>query len=158
MASNFPTYVTMKEDEGSYVQDYAPSQVAGQTCVVGDLCYWDDTNNVIRRCGADPAAITGLCEVDSEQARVLTASGRIPIRVISPTAIFCMCSTTTPVEATHVGQVYGIARNASGNWEVDVSDTTNTKVFVVRVDVIGTQEIWYVRFLAASLTDDAIAS
>lgn len=153
MASSFPAHV-VEGHEHTRVEDYVPSTSASETLIPGDLWTWDDTNNKAIRCGADPTSIMGISEVNSSV--ILSPTGRIPLRILSPFALIAMSSTTTPVEATHVGQVYGIARNASGFWQVDVADTTNTRVVVVRVDT--NPEIWYVNFLAANLGWDAIAS
>jgi hypothetical protein len=67
-----------------------------------------------------------------------------------------MSSLTVPVMATHLNVAYGVARDANGIWQVDVSDTTNTRVVVVRLEIaLG---FWYVKFLAANLLNDGVAS
>ena len=153
MASSFPAYVVFGH-EHTRNEDYMPSVTAGETLIPGDLWTWDDTNNKAIRCGADPATIMGISEVDSSKS--YTPGGRVPLRLLSPLVTVAMSSTTTPVEATHVGQVYGISRNAAGFWQVDTSDTTNTRVVIVRVDT--NPEVWYAQFLATNLGWDAIAS
>lgn len=151
MASNFPAYVCINED-ASLVREYTPGTAAGEQMKVGEIVQWDDANNWVERAGADPTPILGICEVDSEQARLLTASGKIPIRILNPNTIVCMASATTPVVATHVGQKYGIVRDGTtGFWLVDVSDTVNTRVIVDDVDITSGAEKWYVRFLQANL-------
>ena len=151
MASSFPAYVTYGEDAGSEVQEFTPGTAAGEQMKPGEFVVWDDANNWVERGGADPTPILGISEVDSEQARVLTASGKIPIRVLKGAkAVICMCSDTTPVVATHVGQKYGIVRDGTtGFWKVDVSDTVNTRVIVL--DVETSPERWYVQPLPAQL-------
>ena len=53
-------------------------------------------------------------------------------------------------------RLYGIARLSSGNWAVDTTDTSNTRVIVKRVDIAN--GVFYVNFVAANLQFDAIAS
>ena len=121
----------------------------------GEVVVWDDSNNWVERGGTDPTPILGLSEVDSEQARVLTANGKIPIRVIKGSkAVICMCSDTTPVVATHVSTKYGIVRDGTtGFWKVDTSDTSNTRIIVLDVEL--SPERWYVQFLPAQLLFNA---
>lgn len=156
--SRFPAYVASGHDH-SWVEEYVPSQVTAETLKVGELAIWDAANDWIERSGADPAAgtIFGLCEVDSEAARVLTPNGRIPLRKLTSDIIIAMSSETQYVDATHREVEYGITRNATtGHWQVDpAKTTTDARVKVVRGDV-GTNT-WFVRFLAEFI-DDGIDS
>lgn len=155
--SDFPAYVTYNEDQGSEVEEYTPGTAAGEQMVVGDLAVWDDSNNWVERCGTDPALILGISEVDSEQARLLTTNGKIPIRVLKSNAVLCFSSATTPVEATHLFQEYGITRNASGRWQVDVAKTgASARVVVRRLDI--SEGRWYCTVLAEFLQADGIDS
>ena len=158
MASDFPLTVTAEIEHGSEVHEFVPSQTAGETAAKpGELMYIDTAaSNVAKRCGADPGLIAGVAEVASEAARVLTPDGRIPIRLLKPNALVRMCSATTPVQATHVGNGYGIARLASGNWALDISDTSNIRAIVKKVDEAA--GAFFVSFIAANLQFDAIAS
>lgn len=158
MASDFPAYVASEYEHGTEVQEYTPSVVAGEVAAKpGELMFFDTATQTIKRCGADPALIAGISEVTSEDARVLTPNGKIPLRLLKSNALVAMCSATTPAE-THVAVAtgYGIARLASGNWAVDIGDTSNTRVFVKRVDIAN--GIFFVSFQAANLQFDAIAS
>lgn len=157
MASDFAATATANIEFGSEVQEFTPSQTAGEVAAaVGELMYLDTADGKIKRCGADPALIAGLAELVSEDARVLTPNGKVPLRLIKPSLLVRMCSATTPVYATHVGNGYGIARLASGHWAVDVGDTSNKRVEVVKV-IESTGE-WFVHFTATNLQFDAIAS
>lgn len=136
-------------------EEFTPSATAGETMAYGEICTL--ASNVVKRAGADPASIIGLSEVDSEKAKLITPNGKIPIRVLSEKATLIMGSDTVPVEATHLNQAYGIVRDATtGFWKVDVSDTTNTRVVVVRLNIA--EGLWYVRFLGANLADSGIVS
>ena len=158
MASDFPCHIAQNIDDGSEVQEFTPSQTAGETAAkAGELVYYDTATQTVKRCGADPALILGIAEVSSEAARVLTPNGKIPIRILKPGAIVRMCSATTPAE-THVLVLtgYGVARLTSGNWALDISDTANARCQVVRVDIPNGS--FYVRFWATNLQADTIAS
>jgi len=157
MASDFAATVTAQIENGSEVLPFTPSQTAGETAAApGELMYYDTADGKIKRCGADPSLIAGISEVVSEDARVLTPDGQIPLRLLKPNALVRMCSATTPVKATHEGVAYGIVRLSSGHWAVDTTDTSNTRVIVKKV-VPATGE-WFVSFTAANLQFDAIAS
>jgi hypothetical protein len=158
VASDFPAHVCAEYEHGTEVQEYVPSQTAGETAAKpGELMYYDTADQKIKRCGADPALIAGISEVASEAARVLTPNGKIPLRLLKTNALVRMCSATTPAE-THVAVAtgYGLVRLSSGNWAVDTTDVANPRVFVKRVDI--TNGIFFVTFIAANLQFDAIAS
>lgn len=154
--SDFPAHVTAEYEHGTEVQEFTPSQTAGEVSAkAGELMYYDTADQKIKRCGADPSLIAGICEGSSEAWRVLTPNGKIPLRLIKTNALVRMCSSTTPAE-THVGQTYGVERLASGNWAVDITDTGNARVIVKGVDIA--KGVFFVSFIAANLQFDAIAS
>jgi len=133
--SSFPAGIAQRIDQGSDVEPYTPSQVAGETFIPGDLVFYDTGNNWMERCGADPALIAGVSEVDSEKYRVLTEDGKVPVRLLNSSAILRFASTTVPTEA-HVGDEYGVTRDANGNWLLDIAKTGGSARFVVvRVDI-----------------------
>ena len=153
-ASNFPARVAHGY-EHSFNEEYVPSQVAAETLIPGDFAVWDDTNNWIERGGADPTPIWGLCEVDSEAARVLTPNGKIPLRKLSSNVILAMASATAYVEATHRGADFGVVRNAQGRWLVDTAETTNIRVNVVNGETVT--NTWFCRPLAAHFDDGVVS-
>lgn len=158
MASDFPAYVCAEYEHATEVHEFVPSQTAGETAAkAGEFMYYDTADQKIKRCGADPALIAGISEVASEAARVLTPNGKVPLRLLKPNALIAMCSATTPAE-THVAVAtgYGIVRLSSGNWAVDISDTSNPRVFVKKVDIA--KGIFFCSPMAANLQFDAIAS
>lgn len=146
MASDFPAYVARGYD-ATVVEEFTPSQVSGETFIPGDFVVWDGTNDWVERGGTNPTGIYGISEVDSEAARVLTENGKVPIRQLWPGCILALSSATTYDEATHRGTEYGITRNASGHWQLDVSKTT-TNARVVVVDGDPDKNIWFCRPLA----------
>ena len=154
-ATDFPAHVTRGEDQHSRVEEFTPDVTV--TMLVGDFGVWDDSNNWLERCGADPALIAGISEVDSVQAALLTASGKIPHRLLEAGVVLCMSSATDYVEATHRSVQYGITRSTAGNWRVDVSKTgASERVLVLDGDPATNK--WYVTPIAANLQFDGIAS
>ena len=158
MATDFPI-MYFRNPDASEVLYFTPD--AAETIVVHDLVYVDTadvTGGNLKRCGADPTLILGraLSRYPALEPTGDLYEGRLPVEVISPAEIFGMCSATTPIRATHVGNSYGIVRLASGSWAVDTTEAVNTRVLVVSVD--EDNGIFWVRFLAANLQGDAIAS
>lgn len=153
--SSFPAYVAAYHDKTN-VQEYAVDP--GASIVVGSLVYFDTSDQLIKLCGADPALIAGLAEGAKNLAGYgpapITPDGKVPIRLLSPGALVALSSPTTLSESD-VGVAYGIV-NTGGRWQIDTTDTSNTRVVVIRVDVA--EQIGFVQFIAANLQFDAIAS
>ena len=147
MASSFPAQVAYNLDD-STVEEYTPDNDS-DAFVPGDFVVL--TNNEAGVCGANPSTIQGLAEVDSVEAAGITPNGKVPVRVLGPSTVLAMSSSTTPVEATHLGQKYGITKDGTtGFWQVDTSKTsTNARVYVERLNV--EEGIWYVRVLGQYL-------
>ena len=155
MASNFAC--APANNYGSDRIRYFPV-TAAQTFVVGALVFL--TSGAVTECGADPANILGIAlapaSVGLDTRGSIFGGTQIPVFVLTPNDTIWMGSSTTPVFATHVGTAYGIVK--STNWLVDISDTGNTRVVPIDVSNTPQQEGYYVRFLAANLQLDAIAS
>jgi hypothetical protein len=143
----FPMQTAYGHDN-STVEEYTPG-VGASAFVVGDFVVFSGgTANVA---GVDPAAILGFSEVRSEDAKLLTPNGKVPVRQITSMHVLQMCSDTTPVEATHLGQQYGITKDGTtGYWKVDVAKTgAAARVYVDRLDIA--KGIWYVKVLRANI-------
>lgn len=154
MATDFPMQTAYNIEKGLTAEEFTPSQTVNENLLVGDLGIQGASPGTIKRSGADPAAgtILGFSPVNSELARVLTPNGKIPIYRITSDAVFCLSSATTPVEATHLNQEYGITRSSAGNWRVDVAKTTtDARVKVVRLNVAEGK--WFCIFLAEFIDD-----
>ena len=151
----FPAQIAYDHNKGSYVEEYTPSQSAGETFGYGDFVTLAAAT--AKRCGADPATILGISEIVSESNRLFTPNGKVPVRVLGPEAVLLMSSTTVPVDATHMNNSYGITRSAAGIWQVDVAKTGgDARVTVVRLEIaLG---YWYVKVIASVLLNDGIAS
>jgi hypothetical protein len=151
----FPAQVAYSIDQGSLNEEYTPSQTGGETFGYGDFVKL--VANVVKLCTADPPSILGLSEVVSQNARLITPNGKVPIRTLSNQTVLLMSSLTVPVEATHLNVQYGITRDANGNWQVDVSKTAGSaRVEVVRLDIA--QGFWYVKVIPAFLPNTNIVS
>jgi hypothetical protein len=134
MASSFPAYIAWGR-KSDRVEEFVPSQTAGQTFGVAQFVYYDTSTNVIRLCGADPALIAGFSEVDSEANRVITPNGKVPIYLLETVTMLALSSTTTPAES-HVGDQHGITRTAGGIWQLDTAKTgADARMIVRRVDI-----------------------
>jgi len=164
VASSFPAYVAQNYEAGTSVVEATPDSAGtGATGIrPGSLVFFDTATQLLKICGANPALIMGISEVECDSARVrytaqsLTPNGMVPVRILSPSAIVAMCSPTTPA-VTHLFNATGHpVVNTSGIWSVDPTSTSNPRVQVVEIDI--TNGIFYVRFLAANLQGDAIAS
>jgi hypothetical protein len=151
----FPAQIAYDHNKGSYVEEYTPGTSTDQPFGYGDFVVLSGATVI--RCGADPAAILGISEIVSGPAALLTPNGKVPIRVLNAEAVLTMCSSTIPVEATHLNNQYGIARDATtGIWSVDVGDTSNKRVEVVRLNIA--EGIWYVKVIPAYLSNSGIVS
>lgn len=155
--SEFPAGVASKIESGTDVFEFTPSQVSGETFVVGDLVVWDAANDWVERAGANPTAILGISEVSSEDARLITPNGKVPIRTLTEKAIVALSSATTLSEATHRLGEYGITRSSGGKWQLDPAKTGgDARVVVLDVDT-GTNTA-FCKFLSEFLSADGIDS
>lgn len=152
MASSFPMQTAYGHDK-STVEEYTPG-TGSDAFVVGDFVILDGVT--VKVAGADPTAILGFSEVRSEDAKLLTPNGKVPVRQLTSEHVLQMSSDTTPVEATHLGQEYGITKDSTtGYWQVDTSKTTTSaRVYVNRLNVA--EGIWFVKVLATYIATDGI--
>lgn len=155
MSSKFPPFFVAGAD--SYrVIGYKVDGAA--TFKAGNLVFFDTATQTLKVCGADPALIAGVSLIDATSAQGATniyPGFKGPVAVLSSDIEMGFSSTATPAD-TDIGVAYGIVAAADGTWQVDTSDTTNTRVVVTRIDAAN--GIFYVRFLAANLQFDAVAS
>ena len=137
MASNFPAYV-VEGAEHSVVREYG----VGTAFVVGSFVVWDTSNNDMDLCGADPALIAGISEVNSADADDLTPDSKVPVRIItSDRCVIALASATTPA-VSYIGDRVGLTLS-SGIWLCDVAKTTTTSRATV-MDVDITNGIFFV--------------
>lgn len=155
MSSSFPASVAEEIDVGTTVSEYTPDTGSNSAAKAGEFMYYDTADQLLKRCGADPTLVAGICEGASEDWKVLKPNGKVPLRTCTEKAGIRLAGVGTPAE-TDVGVQYGVVRDANGNWCIDTTDTTNKVVTVYRVD--PTNGAWYCRFIPAVLQFNGIVS
>lgn len=159
MASNFPIQI-----QGTYSPDrvrYFPVKAA-QTFIYGAMVKL--TSGEAEECGSDPSAWLGIALAPASLGLAAAGSifgdnrstSMIPVFMVTPADTFFVASSTTPVQATHVGTAYGVVK--STNWLLDISETSATIFEVYDVSVSPQQEGFICRALASRLTVSSIAS
>lgn len=135
MATAFPAYVAQGA-EHTIVRDFTPGADSNEPFIVGDFVFYDTTDNVMQRCGANPTLIAGLSEVSSAAATLLTPSAKVPVRlIVGAGVVIAFASATTPA-VSHIGDSYGITRNAAGQWLLDTAKTTtSSRARIIDVDI-----------------------
>lgn len=151
MATDFPASVAYNHENYDVGQFAIDSANAGKA---GSLCFLEVSDNEIEECGADPALVLGLM-TGPYTARTIYPGDKMPVIILDNNVVVGLCSATTPADS-HLNDDYGVVKLASGNWAVDTAEAVNTRVKVVKVDI--TAGIFYVKFLAANLQGDAVAS
>lgn len=166
-----PFHPTLQPTGYPTVNPY-PVYTGGSAFNAGELVFYDTTNNGVDRCGADPALILGIAMCGSADASIYP-NNRIPVAVLTPNTVVTMSIATGSPNPndTLVGDAYGIVRtvvNGIGFWEIDVTETVNTRLTITEyrparltsgaAALQPGQLFNYVRFLAANLQGDAIAS
>lgn len=119
----------------------------------GALVVYSTSTDDIDECGADPTLILGIALCDAA-SKTIYPGNKIPVLVLDPTMVVGLSSATTPVEADVLDAGFGIEKTTF--WRLDHTDTSNIRVQVVEVDIPN--GIFWVRFVAANLQADAIAS
>ena len=164
MASSFPAYVVQEYEAGTNVVEATPDPAGtGATGIrPGSFVFFDTATQLLKICGANPALILGISEVECDSARVryvaqgLTPNGKVPVRILNPKAVIALSSSTTPAE-THLFNATGYdIVNTSGIWQINPASSANPRVVPIEIDI--TNGIFYCRVLAANLQGDAIAS
>lgn len=164
-----PAYYTGTE-RGPMQFEYGVDEA--QTFVPGDLVFIDTAEGLVVVCGADPALILGWAMGHAVPQQTFpgdtttppslfgevtagTDLGKVGVEVIDPGVEYILGVAGTLV-ATDEGKAYGIVKTNPGFWDVDLSDTSNPRVRIVKADVAG--QMATVHFLAAPLQVSAIAS
>lgn len=160
MASNFPLFIAHGEPNYPLVREYPVDSAA--TFVANELVFLNTAGGSdVEVCGADPALILGIALAPASAKtlyyeNISGAGNKIPIAVLTPDVVVGMASATTPAQAhLFVATGYGVVKSGN-NWLLDIGDVANPRATVVGID--PTNGIFYVRFLAANLQGDSIAS
>ena len=118
---------------------------AGEVFIPGDLLRKDGSNQL--------EAVTGSSSTDffataAEPSADVIEAGFITCYELNTTDLWGMMGTRDPV-AGDIDTSYGLVKDASNNWVVDFSDTTNTRVTVQDVDTF--QNYAYVVFIGSHI-------
>lgn len=116
---------------------------ASETFKRGDLVDLDANEDVLEVSGADPTPILGVA---AEDAAGVVRSGYVSVWLATGDSVFAMQGDADPT-ADDVNQSYGVVEDGDGVYTVDTSDTNNTRVYVVDVDVDN--KLFFVLFLDA---------
>ncbi len=117
----------------------------GEAIIRGSVCVLD-ANGDLTLCGADPAEVTGIAAegagtrpgYDAANSPTVVTGRKQELSLLEANGdtIFAGVSAagTAPTKA-HVDNQYGIAKDANGDWGVDLTDTTNKVVEIVDIDI-----------------------
>lgn len=156
MASTFTPCIQGTPNDYPIVRPY---QIEAASAIVAyDLVFFDTADNLVKPCGADPALILGIA-LSTGANKTIYPGSAIPVAILNPDVLVCMASATTPAQA-HLARPFGIEK--TGNlWRVDTTEVGATRLTVIDYSPhsgdVG-QEWFLVRFLAANLQGDSIAS
>lgn len=118
----------------------------------------------LEECGADPAAIKAVSlgyanegpgfKMANNPAVITGRQYKISVALVTPTQIFVgrgVNGGTDPVTPTQtmVNESYGVVKDSNGIWAIDLSDTSNTRVTIVRIDI--EQKLFFFKFLTANI-------
>lgn len=116
---------------------------SGETFKKGDFVTLDANEDVLEVSGADPSSILGIA---AEDAANVVESGWVMVEIATTDTVFRMQGSSAPSE-DNVNQNYGIVEDGDGVYTVDLTDTSNTRVYVIDVDVDN--EYFFVKVLDA---------
>lgn len=122
---------------------------------IDDLVFYDPADDTIDECGADPANILGWAKQNVTAGVIevdLRADHKVLVEVISPDVEYGLPCNADLLDS-HIGSYFGLVKLASGNWAVDLSDTTNDRVQIVGrgISAGANPHIALVHFIEANL-------
>ena len=116
--------------------------LAGKVPNKGDVVF-KDANGKIDEAGADPANIAGIMAHEYNETFAGTFDGTADLlqSTASSDMIYFRAHADNRFEGsfsgvlarTDEGKAYGIAKAAGGEWYIDNTDTTNTKVTILKI-------------------------
>lgn len=125
---------------GRCIREY--DLASGQTFLEGAAVVL--ANGEVSECSADPATVLGFALHDAGADPFNT---KILVAVAKAHSTFFIEGDRAPT-AADIGDVYGIAKDVDGIWHLDTTDTSNTRVEVVDVDLV--RGLFEVEILAAN--------
>lgn len=158
MASDFRCIYYTAVETGPMNLYFVPDATNGAGIRFGDLVFRAGDGEV-ELCATDPATILGIAQgsfADRSLWQNTAGVGRLPIHVLTSNVRLGLCVGAGTLSTANLGIDYGTQKLASGNFGVNLADTTGPTFHIVEVDV--TNQIAWGYFLAAALQDDGIAS
>lgn len=149
------------EGEVPYVQSV--QYKTGEAIIRGSVVLVD-ANGQLNLAGADPASIYGVAlepagskpgfDAANSPTVVTGRVQEVSTAVASRLSIFSgrmedgSGNIVAPLQ-THIGEQYGIAKDANGEWFIDESETTNKRVQIIDIDTVVGVHLF--KFLEANL-------
>lgn len=109
------------------------------------------SSGAVSECANSPTKITGLAlegagtkpgyDAANSPTVVTGRVQEVSVAVGNRNTVFALRGVSggtdpvTPVVGTHVGNAYGVAKDANGDWYLNIADTTNKSLIVIDVDV-----------------------
>lgn len=162
MATQFPAFLAHASGQNE-PYNYEATFLSTDTSVPGDLVFFDTADNNVKKCGANPALILGICLGFAPTAAQVVANtikaqpyrtNLVPVAVLQEDVIVGLSSATVPTRA-FLGRnwdlVNTILTTGAGNlsiWQL-LNTQANARVRVIDIDI--TNGIFYVRFINANL-------
>src|SRR5687768_13676427 len=117
---------------------------AAQSFRAGDFLTMNGSGAAQEVAGADPTPLLGLA---AEDAADVVETGFVNVYVFDDSWEFAIYSSGAAPAAANKGVSYGILEDANGVYNVDFTDTVNTRVRVNDVDI--QRQLCFCRVIAA---------
>lgn len=161
--SSFPIFLAHSAGQNE-PYGYQATFLNTDTSVPGDLVFFDTADNNVKKCGANPALILGICQAFAPSAAQLTAqtmkvqpypTNQVPVAVLQEDVIVGMSCNGFALTRAFLGRSWDIVNTtlttgagALSIWQL-ANTQANTRVRVLDIDIVNT--IAYVRFINANL-------
>lgn len=140
----YPIVAQVPSGTRAEVQEYPLT--ADQTVVPGALCQLDANGDVTIITSADPTPILGFALSDNTAGNIVYED-TVLVALAKGDTYFAMRGSRAPTQ-DDVGDQYGIAQDANGEWQVDFTETINKRVQIMEVFV--DRALCIVQILAAN--------
>lgn len=109
----------------------------------------------LNEAGTDPAVIAGFAPENAVYGSGDDFNpGRRLVCIAGAKSTFWIEGSTAPVEATHVGNSYGLTKDAGGQWYLDIAKTAaSARAIVLAVDTV--RGLFEISILAANRQFDS---
>jgi hypothetical protein len=163
VASQFPLSAVTAGSAGSEPRVYEAVFLSTDTSQPGDLVFFDTADNNVKKCGANPALILGICLGYAPSATQLTSGGlkpepyatnKTPVAILTEDVTCSISSASTPALSFQerswdlVDTVIATGAGIRSFWQL-VNTQANQRIRVIDIDI--TNGIFFVRFVNANL-------